>query len=155
MADIKSLYLSGDEIQQMTGWGDAMVEDYLALNRAVDAIVNPEPTRLIGATNQPVFENGWVNNGSPANPAGFYRDASGRGWLQGSVKSGTVPSAVFTLPTEYIPDEGSNYSQIDGTGTPSARIVVLGLSSGANAGEVQVLTGSNAQVGLDGISWRI
>ena len=70
-------------------------------------------------------------------------------WLKGLVKTGATPSVVFTLPEGYRPKLAVNYSSIDGTGTPSARIEV------SIDGRVNILTGNNSFISLDGISFRV
>jgi hypothetical protein len=61
-----------------------------------------EDVHLIGGSGEPAFENSWVNVVGNE-PAGFYKDPYGRVWLQGHVDSGTVDTAIFTLPTGYRP----------------------------------------------------
>jgi hypothetical protein len=108
-----------------------------------------ELIRYIGTKDNPTFQNSWVNFGSNREDAGFYRDKFNRVWLSGSVRAGTVPSTIFTVPVGYRPTAEVQYSSVDGTGTPSARIIVY------TSGNVDVLSGSNTLITLDGISWRV
>lgn len=109
-----------------------------------------EEVRNIGEKDNPAFVNSWVNyNTSTHTKASFYKDKFNRVFLSGSIKSGTVPATIFTLPEGYRPALQVSFSSIDGTGTPSARINV-----GA-AGGVSITSGNNAIVCLDGMSWRV
>ena len=56
---------------------------------------------------------------------------------------------VFILPIGYKPNLRTNFSSIDGTGTPSARVEIN------IDGTVNVLTGNNAFIALDGMSFRV
>lgn len=52
----------------------------------------------------PTFQNSWVNYGGGVHAnAGYRRDADGVVHLRGLVKSGTIASAMFTLPAGYRP----------------------------------------------------
>lgn len=102
---------------------------------------------FVGGTGESVFENSWVNWGSPYNGASFWRDPIGMVHLQGVIKSGTVGSAAFTLPA------GSR---------PVADLVVPCISNGAlgriditAAGAVTPITpSSNLSVSLDNITFK-
>jgi hypothetical protein len=108
-----------------------------------------EAWREIGEKDNPDFENSWVNNGA-TQTAGFYKDKFDRVWLKGLIKNGTVGAVpAFTLPVGYRPDEAQNFSGIDATGTPSARIFV------DTDGHVEIRAGNNGFIGLDGFSWRV
>lgn len=108
-----------------------------------------EQKRYVGTKDNPAFQNSWVNYGGNHEDAGFYKDKFNRVWLSGSIKNGTVPAVAFTMPVGYRPNGLLNYSSIDGAGTPSARITVIA------SGQVTIQTGNNAEIGLDGISWRV
>ncbi len=75
---------------------------YFSLNRAAF----PETSRItwheVGGGGEPAFENSWVNFGGAYDAAGFAKDAIGRVWIKGLVKSG-VATTVFTLPVGYRP----------------------------------------------------
>ena len=108
-----------------------------------------ELTRYVGQKDNPAFQNSWVNFGGTREDAGFYKDKFNRVWLSGSIKNGTVPATIVTLPAGYRPENLLNYSSIDGTGTPSARLTI------DSTGQLAIQAGNNAEVGLDGISWRV
>ena len=63
--------------------------------------------------------------------------------------NGSVAGVAFILPIGYRPKFRANFSSIDGTGTPSARIEVH------VDGTVNILTGNNAFIALDGMSFRV
>jgi hypothetical protein len=70
-----------------------------------------EATHLIGAPGEPVFEGGATNFGSTSGintqPAGFYKDHDGTVHLQGLIKTGPAPGAIFSLPAGFRPAPGS------------------------------------------------
>ena len=119
------------------------------LQRLVGITAEVENWREIGGTNNPAFENSWVNVGGVHNAAAFYKDPYDRVWLKGSIKTGTTPSVAFTLPVKYRPLSTVTYSSVDGTGTPSATISI------ASNGEISILAGTNTFISLDGISFRV
>lgn len=100
----------------------------------------------IGAVIAPTLLNSWVNVGGSEMTAGYWKDADGIVHLQGSIRSGTITSAAFTLPAGYRPS-----AEID-----------FAVSSYGAFGEVSILAngnvipqvGSNINFGLDGISFR-
>lgn len=108
-----------------------------------------ERPRYIGATNEPAFQNSWVNYGTGTENVNYYRDPFDRVHIGGTMASGTVGSVSFNLPPAYRPNNQLRFSSIDGTGTPSARIHV------DSNGDVTVQAGNNAYVSLDGHSWRV
>lgn len=100
----------------------------------------------IDATGEPAFSNSWVNYGAGYNTAAFFKDPNGVVHLKGLIKSGTVTSAVFTLPSGY---------------RPAATEVQPIVSNGAagyidiqNNGVLKVVGGSSAWASLDGITFR-
>lgn len=59
---------------------------------------------LVGYTGgAPAFQNSWANYGDGWHWAAFYKDPVGVVRLRGLVKSGTVNTAIFTLPSGYRP----------------------------------------------------
>lgn len=56
----------------------------------------------VGAAGEPVFQSSWVNFGGIYVPARF-RKVGGIVTVEGMVKSGIVPNAIFTLPAGYRP----------------------------------------------------
>jgi hypothetical protein len=70
-----------------------------------------EATHLVGAPNEPSFENGSSNYAVPGallNPVGFYKDHDGIVHLQGIAQVGKAASitSVFTLPAGFRPAAG-------------------------------------------------
>ena len=113
-----------------------------------EELVRVEDSHEVGATGEPAFQNSWVNfSPSDHETAGFYMDNFNRVWLKGLIKLGS--GTIFTLPKGYRPSLNANYSSIDGTGTPSARIQVY------PTGDVRVLSGNNSFISLDGMSFRV
>lgn len=132
------------------------LSNYNMVNNAVRDISNrikpltpPDKAwREVGATNQPAFENSWVNyNTASFYGAAFYKDALGFVHLRGLVKSGTVGTgfAIFTLPTGYRPLKQLGYVVNANTAFGNLRI--------STDGKVFLETGSNAYLFLDGITF--
>lgn len=101
---------------------------------------------------KPIFEaatftNSWVNYGTPHRDATYGMDAAGAAVVQGVIKSGTLNTPAFTLPSEL---------------RPSSRMAFPAVSNGAigrvnlhSDGTVVPEIGSNALYALDGIgTWR-
>ena len=102
----------------------------------------------VGATGEPAFQNSWVNYAGGFDTVFFYKDNMSRCWLQGMIKSGSVPSTVFTLPIGYRPLGGQQIFNVISNGA-LGRVDVL------PSGDVYVNTGNAAYVSLAGISFRI
>lgn len=101
----------------------------------------------IGASGEPAFQNSWVNyNTGTHAKAAFRCDAIGKWHMKGLIKSGTLP-LVFTLPAAAIPPLNLNFACIDGTDKGNSRVEI------DTSGQVSVLTGNNAYIAFDGISW--
>ena len=95
----------------------------------------------------PALLNGWVNiNPAVRNPAGYFRDKNGIVHLRGAVKSGAVPSIIFTLPVGYRPA----YREIQ----PVISANILGQCIINANGDVTAQTGNSASFYLDGITFR-
>jgi hypothetical protein len=63
----------------------------------------------------PTLLNSWVNyDPSYWSPAGYMKDSSGIVHLRGLVKSGTVGSWIFVLPSGFRPARAAMFSVIDG-----------------------------------------
>ena len=94
----------------------------------------------------PTLQNSWVYFGSPHEPPGYYKDATGRVWIRGLVKSGTLGSPIFTLPAGYEPP----YSIVQ-VGISDDLLCEIDISQ---AGAVTVGSGgNNTWVSLSGISF--
>lgn len=96
----------------------------------------------------PTLLNGWVNYGSGWDTAGYRKDSSGRVYLKGLVKSGTVNATAFTLPAGYRPPASKMFA----AGGPTAQPYV----SVGSSGNVHVPAGTdNAWVSLENISFFV
>lgn len=94
----------GDDVECV--WRDAYSGWVLWPVKGVAALSAPsadQAWRVVGASGQPAFQNGWVNSAGGAETVAFYRDALGFVHLRGSVKSGTADAIVFVLPLGYRP----------------------------------------------------
>jgi hypothetical protein len=111
----------------------------------VPAIALAEASREVGATGQPAYEGTWVAFDSRG--AHFYKDAAGRVHLEGVIKLGTIGTTAFTLPEGYRPRLGTRIFVVD-SNTAFGRVTI------DTAGQVVPVTGNNAYVVLDGISFR-
>lgn len=124
---------------QSTGASEAEI---MALDGRLDAIeAGPEAVTLVSS-----FSNGWVNLDTDR-PAGFYRDR-GRVFLTGLIKSGTMNTTAFTLPTGYRP------ASVNGLIFPAVSNTALGILVISSTGTVVPNFGSNVYFSLDGVSFR-
>lgn len=123
----------------------------------VDSLLNLKPTSIalltandytiVGEQGAPPFENSWVwYGGAGTGKPGFWKDPLGFVHLKGLAKSGTINTAIFTLPPGYRPQE---------------LVVSAVMSNNADArvdvnpsGTVVSVTGSNVYVSLDNITFR-
>lgn len=104
-------------------------------------------TRLDETFIAPTLLNSWVNfDATTYNAAGFYKDSAGIVHLRGTVKSGVVGSAIFTLPAGYRPVREEIFAC--STNNTIGRLDV------APTGDVTLPTGSNVYASLDGITFR-
>jgi hypothetical protein len=121
---------------------------------AADAATNagnlaaPEAIHVVGASGEPLFENGFEDLGPPVAPLGFYEDRQCVVHFDGDTR-GEGGVAAFTLPAAYRPaaDELSGI----GVGGPIAGSVEIQAN-----GEVKPFSaGSGSKVfGFTGISFR-
>jgi hypothetical protein len=105
-----------------------------------------QPTQTTEAFIAPTLLNGWVNFGAPFNPAGYFKDAFGVVHLRGIVKSGTVNTAVFTLPAGYRPANTEQYAIYTGSTVGVVEILATG--------DVIAQVGNNTDFRFDGITFR-
>jgi hypothetical protein len=106
-----------------------------------------DKVHLVGGSGEPAFQNSWVNfGGAGVADASFYRQA-GRVYLDGYIKSGTINTAAFTLPTGYRPG-GQQAFVSDSNGAFGVLIV------NAN-GDVIPSINSNVIYTLSGFSFRV
>jgi len=106
------------------------------------------PWIYVGNAGAPAFQNSWTNFLLTTSPLCFYKDPQGFVQIRGFIKDGTIPAAVFTLPTGYRPP----YDFFAPIFSSSGASQVLGyISISSSTGNVKVEGGNNAQVSLDGI----
>jgi hypothetical protein len=123
-----------------------------------NGLVPLEATHLVGAPNEPGFENGSTNfpgeGGLGFNPVGFYKDHDGIVHLQGIAKAGTgtIPS-VFTLPPGFRPASGK-LIVLEQINESTTIIAGSSVSSGGFDLSGKVLGQSEEPVVLDGITFR-
>lgn len=116
-------------------------------------LASPEPVHKIGDPGEPAFNAGVTNqSGGDLLPAGFYKDASGRVFLQGTVHT-TSTRTLFTLPAGYRPANTACTLApgFDGPGT-TLQFSRICLQS---SGDVAYINGAGTSyLSLDGISFR-
>lgn len=95
----------------------------------------------------PTFSGTWVNEGTTYNDAGYYRERGGRVHLKGVIKSGTINTTAFTLPTGYRPSRRQIF--IANTNTGIGRLDV------DTNGNVIPVSGGTTWFSLDGLSFRV
>lgn len=93
------------------------------------------------------FQNGWVNSGGADAPAQYYIDTMGIVHIQGLIKNGTIGTVAFTLPAGYRPALSQGFCCMS-SGATAAYVRVV------NDGTVSIVTGNNAWVTLNGITFR-
>jgi len=96
------------------------------------------------AWTNPTLSGTWVAFGGTYSTAAYRKDANGRVYLRGVVKSGANPSTIFTLPTGYRPTVKLSFVPLN---TNVGQIDV------DTTGVVTFAAGSTTYVGLDGISF--
>ena len=84
--------------------------------------------------------------GAPFNPTGYFKDPFGIIHLRGTIASGTINTAAFTLPAGYRP---ANTERI-GVNSNDA----MGRLHINSTGTVVPVIGNNASFCLDGITFR-
>lgn len=96
------------------------------------------------AWQNPGLENSWANR-SGGNPAGYYKDTTGRVHLRGYLDSGTASNRAFRLPAGYRPPNHEFFA-----GATSGGVVQIEVGD-----EGEVVPGSyTTYISLDGISFR-
>lgn len=103
---------------------------------------------VIGSTGAPPFTNGWLNWGPPYHDVGYWKDPLGFIHLRGTLKSGTVGSAAFTLPPGMRPALTAGPFIVFSNGA-AGRVDV-----GADGTVTPLSPSNNANVVLDGIYFK-
>lgn len=96
---------------------------------------------------EPTLLNGWENYGSPLATLAFYKDEFSNVHIKGTVKSGTINQILFTLPEGYRPLNNLGFSCVS-----SGSISVVSILP---TGSARITNGSNTDVSLDSISFRV
>jgi len=132
---------------EFTAWIPRWIMQNVNFKVSAGQLPTLEAVKVIGSGNgQPAFQNSWVAFGTSDAIPGFYKDAWGNVYLQGTLKSGTVGTTMFTLPAGYRPQ----------------RIVIFPVASNAAFGvcvvnvdgTVVASAGSNTYFSLAGIVFR-
>lgn len=95
----------------------------------------------------PTLLGSWVNFGSPTANAGYRKDGQGFVHLRGAVKTGTINTAIFTLPSGYRPAARGSYASGDSANKASR------LDVEADGDVVPVGHPNSSIVSLDGITF--
>lgn len=110
--------------------------------------VKLEQARTIGDTDEPVFENSWVNfDASTWQVARFWVDSNDMVHLEGYIKSGVVGSRAFVLPSGYRPALGLPFIVLSNNAVGRVDIAPTG-------DVVPVSPSNNTSVSLNGITFR-
>jgi hypothetical protein len=131
---------------EFKSWLVRYIENNPNFRLGLSQLPRVEERRLVGATGQPVFLNGWTNYGSGYAPAYFYKDTLGRVHLGGLLAGGAIGSAAFQLPQNFRPQERLLFA-VDSSGGHSRLDIAAG-------GDVIPVSGANSHFQLDGISFR-
>ena len=133
----------------LTGSGDVDIAGKLNVDGTLTATCG-----IVGEAwiNVAAFSNSWVAFGGTYAPPGYWKDALGIVHLRGMIKSGTVNTTAFTLPTGYKPQYAIVRSQVASNGTTEAASRVDVAADGTVIPRVPA--GYNSYVSLDGISFR-
>ena len=94
----------------------------------------------------PTLLNGWVEADASEAPR-YMKDTLGFVHLKGRVKSGSNSSTIFTLPSGYRLDRYGAFP-VDADGT-------FGKISLSPTGDITYLSGSNAGVSLENITFKV
>lgn len=108
--------------------------------------VQQDADNVVAATGQPAFENSWVNFDTTFQAARFWKDVVGIVYVEGLVKSGAIPTTIFTLPAGYRPDKAHVFSALSNN--------AVGRVDVGPDGKVVAQVGNTAWISLSGISFR-
>ncbi len=124
---------------------DVLRDLYRRLER-VERLTGVATPTVIALANSDL-RNGWVALGGGYAAPRYWKDSLGRVHLEGIVKSGTINTAIFTLPPGFRPATSESFAQIvqSGSGSGSCEVQPLG--------PVVAFTASNASFSLWGVSF--
>jgi len=102
----------------------------------------------VGGTNEPAFQNSWVNFGTSDRTAGFYKDSMGWVHLKGKIATGTLSNDAFQLPNGYLQHDRlqADFPVISNGSIGLVRITATG-------GVQPIAPSDNTYVSLEGISF--
>lgn len=111
-------------------------------------LVEPaEEFHMVGAQDEPVFQNSWINYNTATHPsAGFYKH-NGRVYLVGLISTGSIPSVAFTLPEGYRPNFSQDFAVASGG--------AFGYFYVDSNGDINIQVGNNFAFSLAGCSFRV
>jgi hypothetical protein len=145
-AAVKSAITAQQATYAKTAQNATALGGYPASYFALAAI---EPAHIIGATNQPAFENGWSSAlGADDEGLSFYKDTWGVVHLQGNAANvNPSTSTIFNLPTGYRPAKNL-YFAVYGAGGSAAYVQV------GSSGDVTVIGPGQNYVGLSNVTFK-
>jgi hypothetical protein len=113
------------------------------------ALAAIEPAHVVGATNQPAFENGWSSSlGAADEGLSFYKDSWGIVHLQGNAANvNASTTTIFNLPTGYRPAKDL-YFAVYGSGGSAAYVQIT------SSGDVTVIGPAQNYVGLSNVTFK-
>lgn len=94
----------------------------------------------------PTQLNSWTDYGTPHIGAGYMKDSQGFVHLRGLVKSGTISTAIFTLPVGYRPTAEHAFAVESNATIGTCRVQA--------DGNVMANSGNNAWFSLSGVHFR-
>jgi len=103
----------------------------------------------------PALQNDWVRYDNTYNPPSYFKDSVGIVHLRGLVRTGTMRTAIFTLPSEYRPEFRELFAT--SSAIPSATVTNgsgYGRLNINSDGQVIPWEGTNGWISLDGITFR-
>lgn len=137
-----------------TGYGEAANSNALALTPASVAASGHVTGDNIGTDSGWIavlggigFANSWVNFGGAFQVARYRKDALGYVHVQGTIKSGTLNVAMFTLPAGYRPAATLQFACVSNNAHGTVQVLSTGVVQMPTSG------GSNASVSLDTITF--
>jgi len=113
------------------------------------ALSTIEPAHVVGATNQPPFQNGWsATLGAADEGLSFYKDGFGIVHIQGNAGNVTpTTGTIFTLPSGYRPAKNL-YFAVYGSGGSAAYAQITA------SGNVTLIGPAQNYAGLSNITFR-
>lgn len=144
---VDALGTQQDSVKGALGGKLLVGENLCARVKRIQVNVPAVAWREVGATGNPAFENSWVNfNSALLDTAAFRINDEGRVDLKGTMKSGTLGTACFTLPSGYRPSNGKVYMTFSNS---VSGYVAVGTTGAVTLGTGSV--GSTVSFSIDGV----